>query len=262
MLSLQALLAIILWADEAQNPAQRTKAGRDAGPTPPRRPSGQPGSMTSKSRRNLRKLSLPLVVLAAVLFASGMAAGYVTYLHRSPVLHRYVPGTSAWWQQLAVAVLGCALFGYARWRQQRTPGRHGARLWLLAPLGKAAARRVNRTVLGGDRRPSGPGRALLALPLTALFLYGFYRAGEQITAGLDPNFTVNAWGGPTYLGAMACHYLDLFLLMTAAAWVLNRILPPDPTSATAKNAPPSRAPGAALPEQTRTDGFNHAGINS
>jgi hypothetical protein len=39
--------------------------------------------------------------------------------------------------------------------------------------------------------------------------------------------TVNAWGGPSYLGAMACHYLDCFLMVAAATWVLNRILLPD-----------------------------------
>jgi hypothetical protein len=38
-----------------------------------------------------------------------------------------------------------------------------------------------------------------------VFLYFFARAGEQVIGGLDPNSTVNAWGGPAYLGAMACH---------------------------------------------------------
>jgi hypothetical protein len=46
-----------------------------------------------------------------------------------------------------------------------------------------------------------------------------------VTGGLDPNFTVNAWGGPSYAGAMACHYLDLFLLAAGAAWLMDRILP-------------------------------------
>jgi len=55
--------------------------------------------------------------------------------------------------------------------------------------------------------------------------YCLWRAGEQVTGGLDPNFTVNAWGGPSYAGAMACHYLDLFLISAAAAWLLDKILP-------------------------------------
>jgi hypothetical protein len=64
-----------------------------------------------------------------------------------------------------------------------------------------------------------------------MIAYGFWRIGEQITAGLDPNFTVNAWGGPTYLGAMACHYLDGGLIIAACAWLLNWILLPASTDA-------------------------------
>ncbi len=208
--------------------------------------------MTTKIRRNIRQLSLPLAVPAVALFASGLASGWFSYLGRSPVRQAYVPGASAWWQQLGVAVLACTLFGYARWRHQRRFGRHSDRLWLLAPLGKSAARRVARTVSAGIRQPSGFGRALLALPPAALFLYAFYRAGEQVTGGLDPNFTVNAWGGPTYLGAMACHYLDLLLLMAAASWLLNRVLLPDPASTTANSAAPGQASAGTLPRAART----------
>jgi hypothetical protein len=62
------------------------------------------------------------------------------------------------------------------------------------------------------------------LPPLVLIGYGFGRIGEQVTDGLDPNFTVNAWGGPTYLGAMACHYLDAALGIAASAWLLDKIL--------------------------------------
>ncbi len=55
--------------------------------------------------------------------------------------------------------------------------------------------------------------------------FGFFRAGYQVTSGLDPNNTVNAWGGPTYIGSMACHYLDIFVIMAAAGWLLDRLLP-------------------------------------
>lgn len=54
----------------------------------------------------------------------------------------------------------------------------------------------------------------------------FWRTGEQITGGLDPNVTVNAWGSPTCLGAMACHYLDGGLIVVACAWPMNWILFP------------------------------------
>jgi hypothetical protein len=193
--------------------------------------------MTTRIRRVVGQLSAPLVILAAALFAAGVVSGLVSYLGRSPVRERFVPGASAWWQQLAVAVVACAGFGYGRWRHQRRYGRRSGRLWLLAPLGKPAARRVTRTLaaLGG---PSGLGRVLLGVLPAAVFLYFFYRDGVQVTGGLDPNFTVNAWGGPTYIGAMACHYLDGLVLMGAAAWLLGRILlPAQPTTPSDGHAP-------------------------
>ncbi len=69
-------------------------------------------------------------------------------------------------------------------------------------------------------------RTAAALPLLMVIAYSFWRIGEQLTGGLDPNFTVNAWGGPTYLGAMACHYLDGALIIAVSAWLLDKILLP------------------------------------
>jgi hypothetical protein len=123
-------------------------------------------------------------MLVAALFAAGVISGLFSYLDRSPVRERFIPGSSAWWQQLAVAVVACAAFGYGRWRHQRRFGRHSDRLWLLAPLGKPAARRVARTI-GALRGLSGLGRALLAVLPAALFLSFFYRNGEQVFGGLD-----------------------------------------------------------------------------
>jgi hypothetical protein len=196
--------------------------------------------MTIKIRRTVRQLSVPLVILAAAFFALGVVAGLFSYLSRSPVPVKFVPGSSAWAQQLAVAVAACAALGYGRWRHQRRFGPRSGRLRLLAPLGKPAARRVART-LGALRSPSGLGRALLVLPPAALFLYFFARDGEQVLGGLDPNFTVNAWGGPSYLGAMACHYLDGFVLMAVAAWLLDRILLPDRAPASLDGGPRAAA---------------------
>ena len=181
---------------------------------------------TTTIRRIVGQLLLPLTVLAAALFAAGVISGWLEYLDRSPAREKYVPGSSAWWPQLAVAAGACAVFGYARWRHQRRFGRGSGRLWLLAPLGKPAARRSARTVLAALRGPSGFGRALLALLPAGLLCYCFWRAGLQVTAGLDPNATVNAWGGPSYPGAMACHYLDCCVLIAATAWLLDRILLP------------------------------------
>ena len=250
--------AIPSQTDAAKNTGQRMTPGQDAGPTRPGGPPGQPGTMTNKNRRVARQLSTPLVILAAALFAAGVVSGLFSYLDRSSVRETFIPGSSAWWQQLAVAVVACAGFGYGRWRHQRKFGRHSDRLWLLAPLGKPAARRVART-LGALRGPSGLGRALLAVPPAAVFLYFFYRNGEQVIGGLDPNFTVNAWGGPTYIGAMACHYLDGLVLMGAAAWLLDRILlPGQPTTPSNGGTPGDawvREPAASV----RGSGWHNAG---
>jgi hypothetical protein len=168
--------------------------------------------------RVARQLSPRLAAAAVGLAAVGIAVGFIQYQHRSPVREVHVPGTSAWAQQLIVAAAACALYGVARWRHGRRFGLRSGRLLLLAPLGRSAASRLMATM----RQVSG--RSAAALPPLVLIGYSFWRVGEQVTGGLDPNFNANAWGGPTYLGAMACHYLDTALIIAASAWLLDRIL--------------------------------------
>ena len=188
------------------------------------------GQMTTMIRRITRQLSVPTTLLATTCAAAGTVTGLFIYLDRSPIRHKYLPGSSAYWQQAAIAGVALLLYGYSWWRHQRRPGHQPGRLLLLAPLGKPAARRFARTMRQAVRSPSGFARAVATLPFTGLLIYCAWRIGEQITAGLDPNWTVNAWGGPSYFGAMACHYLDMGLLMAAAAWLLGKILLPDPAS--------------------------------
>ena len=173
-------------------------------------------SVTSPVTRQISRL---LAVSAAGVTAVGVATGFIRYLDRSPIRESSAPGTSAWGQQLAVAGVACALYGVARWRHGRRFGRGSGRLLLLAPLGRNAAARLSAAA----RRASW--RIAAALPLLAVIGYCCWRVGEQVTAGLDPNFTANAWGGPTYLGAMACHYLDIALIVGASGWLLDKTLP-------------------------------------
>jgi len=167
-----------------------------------------------------RQISPSLSALTLALAAAGIATGLISYLHRSPISAAHVPGTSAWLPQIIVAVATCALYGVARWRHGRRLGRSSGRLLLLAPLGRSAAGRLTATM----RQPSW--RSAVALSPLAVIAYCCWRVGEQVTGGLDPNFTVNAWGGPTYLGAMACHYLDCALIIGISAWLLDVILLP------------------------------------
>ena len=183
--------------------------------------SGHDGLVT-RITRVPRQISPVLAALAGASAAAGIVTGYYSYLHRSPVHHAPVPGTSAWTPHLIEAAVLGMLYGIALWRRGRGSGPGSARLLLLAPLGRSAAARLSATLAAGLGRSSW--RALAALGPLALIGYSFWRAGEQVTGGLDPNFTVNAWGGPSYLGAMACHYLDLVLMIAVAAWLLSKIL--------------------------------------
>ncbi len=169
------------------------------------------------------QLSGPLTALVGSAFVSGVMYGLLEFLQRSPIRREHVAGSAAWGQQLVLALGTIVILTAGRARHRRRFGSRSDRLWLLAPLGRHAARRVARA-LGFGSEAAQPGRLLLALPAAALFLFCFWRAGVQVTGGLDPNFTVNAWGGPGYAGAMACHYLDLFLLAASAAWLMDRIL--------------------------------------
>jgi hypothetical protein len=167
----------------------------------------------------IRQISPLLAVSAAGVTVVGIATGLVRYLDRSPIRESSAPWASAWGQQLAVAVVACALYSLARWRHDRRFGRGSRRLLLLAPLGRRAAARLAAAARALSWRTAA------ALPLLVVIGYCCWRAGEQVTAGLDPNFTANAWGGPSYLGAMACHYLDAALIIAASGWLLDKILP-------------------------------------
>ncbi|NNH75424.1 hypothetical protein HLB23_37200 [Nocardia uniformis] len=158
----------------------------------------------------------------------------MSYLQRSPHREAYVGGTAAWGPHLVLFVLAVIAAGVV-WRHRRAdPGG----LLLLAPLGVTAAKRLERTVSSVFRHPTALLRLLIAIVPMAILVYSPWRIGQQIFAGLDPNFTVDAWGGPTYLGALACHYLDAAVLMAAAAGLLNLLLLP---AAPRPPAPP--APG-------------------
>lgn len=190
--------------------------------------SARPAPTSSNQLRITQQVSPLLATAAACLAAVGIVTGLVKYLHRSANVQAHVPGTSAWVQHLVVAAVLCALYGIARWRHDRKFGRGSGRLLLLAPLGRSAASRLRATM------QQVSWRSAVALPLLTVMAYIFWRVGEQVTGGLDPNFTVNAWGGPTYAGAMACHYLDGLLIIAVTGWLLGRILLPAPVRSHAR----------------------------
>jgi len=174
------------------------------------------------SRPLHRVLSRRLVVAAELLFTAGVSIGWVRYEHRSTTPLHHVPGSNAWWQHAAIAAVALAIAAMI-WFGQRS-GRIGRHV-LLAPLSRSAAERIGLLYHRALWRPAAFARALAATPLLLVMMFFLFRGGFQVTSGIDPNATINAWGGPTYIGAMACHYLDGLLIMAAAAWLLNLLLP-------------------------------------
>jgi hypothetical protein len=172
-------------------------------------------STTQTHRSTFTRLSLVSVLIAGASVGYGVVTGLITYLDRSPVREVHSSDTAAWWPHLAILAAVVIILVVARLRMG--PGRLGSTL--IAPLGRSGLARLMLTA-----RTGRVVRLLCSAPLLALLVYSGWRTGEQITAGLDPNFTANAWGGPSYLGAMFCHYLDGGLLIAAAALLLNVIL--------------------------------------
>jgi hypothetical protein len=167
-----------------------------------------------------------LAAASASAFVSGLCAGLIGYLDRSPVREHHSADTSAWGVHIGLFVLAAALtlVGLRRLRDARArAGRSGepGPLGPLAMIGARAGIRLKATLRAGQ-----VSRILLAAALVLLIAYGWFRAGMQVLGGLDPNFTANAWGGPSYPGAMFCHYLDGGLIMAACAKLLNWIMIP------------------------------------
>lgn len=102
-----------------------------------------------------------------------------------------------------------------------------AELGLLAAGRRRTVARIEAwrdTRLGtGPRDPRRLGRGVVAgLPIgvvgfaAALVTFqAAWRAGVQVFAAVDRDFTRDAWGGPTYLGASLAHWMDGVLLFAA-----------------------------------------------
>lgn len=107
-------------------------------------------------------------------------------------------------------------------------------IW-AAPFTKVAFERVRNVIFmrNGINKPAIV-RAIIVAFLTIISLYYFLRAGMQVLGALDPNFTVNAWGGPSYLGASFAHWMDAAALFYAQSFIIYLLVKPRRTKAKAK----------------------------
>jgi hypothetical protein len=171
-------------------------------------------------------LSRVTATVFAVLLVTGIAEGAADYARRTPKIEQHVAGTNAITVHVLIAVAAAAVVSIQARRSRQPARQRGPSPW-AAPFSAGAASRLHRTIrfAGGPSLPN-LARAVAAVPLVLALLYTPFRMGMQIIGGLDPNATVNAWGGPTYLGALLAHYLDGIVGFYAAAFLLSRLLLP------------------------------------
>jgi hypothetical protein len=173
------------------------------------------------------RLSPATATVFAVLLAAGIAEGAAQYAHRSPRIEQHVAGTNAITVHVVLAAAAAAVvIGIRVWRSRQPASQRGPSPW-AAPFSAIGVSRLRQTIrlAGGLSLPS-LARAVAAVPLVLVLLYAPFRMGMQIIGGLDPNQTVNAWGGPAYLGALLAHYLDCVIGFYAAAFLLSRLILP------------------------------------
>lgn len=145
------------------------------------------------------------IITYGVLLAAGTAVGGVQLAAGvDPVPQQPVATANAIHVALAIVALAALVVA----RRRAVP-------FLRRPFTAAGWRDLTGALLWRTRGVR-PLRFLAAV----LMLYTPLRAGLQVLAGLDPDFTRNAWGGPTYAGAMAAHYLDGALMFLAAAAIV------------------------------------------
>ena len=174
-----------------------------------------------------RRLSRLTVTVFGLLFAAGIAEGAEAYARRTPGIERHAAGTNAITVHVVLAAAAAAAVVATRARRSRQPSlRRGPSPW-AAPFSASAVSRLLRTLRFADG-PSLPdlARFVTALPLVLVLLYTPFQMGTHITSDLNPNATVNAWGGPTYIGAVLAHWLDGIIGFYAATFLLSRLLLP------------------------------------
>lgn len=160
------------------------------------------------------------------LFLIGVAEGAAQYARRTSAIVRHVAGSNAITIHVVLAIAAAAAVIGIQAGRRRRPAQRGPSPW-AAPFSASALARLSRTIrFAHGLSLRNLARVIATVPLVFVLLYLPFRMGEQITSGLDPNATVNAWGGPTYLGALLAHWLDSIVGFYAAAFLLSYLLLP------------------------------------
>jgi hypothetical protein len=160
----------------------------------------------------------------AVALVAAIVAGY----RRNPrALTAFLlrPFTTQGWASLlnglvSVPLLLWELVLVLSWQPARIASTEGWRARRILGIGAAGHDRS-----GTRARPRhvvvGAPLAVLAFLAAVVTLYVPFRAGEQVLAALDPDFTRGAWGGPTYIGASLAHWMDATYFFYVCSLVLT-----------------------------------------
>jgi hypothetical protein len=166
-------------------------------------------------RTGRRSFASPILLGLLAAAGIGLAKGAVAYARRSSVPEPHVPGTNAGVVHICIGVTFFILILLVEVRRRR----RGLPSPWVAPFTPGAWSRLRTTFTEGGFATLP--RLLVVVPTVIVMLYCPWRMGAQIIGGLDHNSTVNAWGGPSYVGAMLAHWLDCVVAFYAGAGILH-----------------------------------------
>jgi hypothetical protein len=93
-----------------------------------------------------------------------------------------------------------------------------------APFTQQALQRVKATLAPHRFTLLTIPRMIICFLTASIIVFAPFRIGEQIIGGLDPAATNNSWGGPSYFGSMAAHYMDMLIIVYAAALIAHVVM--------------------------------------
>ena len=189
---------------------------------------------------NPSPVSRTAVTCVVVLFAIGTAAGLVQLISDTDTTST---GAGVAVANVVHCLIAAITIGVAVAIHRRNPAR--LRAFARAPFTTAGWHNlisastalprslgdIARAVSGRSSHRHKLGHVLLGLPAgivltvgAALIWFTPLRAGQQVFAALDADFTRDAWGGPSYLGASLAHWMDGVLMFYAATALIRAML--------------------------------------
>lgn len=168
-----------------------------------------------------------MVIFALV--GAGLINGLVTYVHRSGDKVINDPKANAIIVHIILAVvalvIGVSVYMINKKKNQAS--------LFLKPFSEHAYLRVKATLTFYPKLSIlSLVRFVATIFLLYILLWEPFRMAMQLIAALDPNFTANAWGGPSYLGATLAHWLDGILLFYGTALLLHFVMVREPRKIT------------------------------